>query len=294
VPDQTVGYTQLRTEEVDIANIEPAQFEEAQKLSQVNTFRFFTVGAAWEYVSFNLRDPRFQDLHVRQAFSYAIDRSRMVDTVGQGFVKPQYSIFPVTSPVFTDNVVHYDFNPDRSRELLSSAGWLMGSDGVLVKDGKPFEVRLFSNTGSKRREQIATRTQEYLRQVGVKANIVIEEFGALNNRVNKEHDFELAVRGFVAGTDPNGQSNVWKKDSPQNSAGYENPAVEQLFQQGAAACSMDQRRPYYQQIQSILADDAPFIFLWTNESAVGVNKRIEGPAPGPLPLRWNLPEWSSN
>ncbi|MFN0070975.1 MAG: ABC transporter substrate-binding protein [Chloroflexota bacterium] len=294
VPDSTAGYTQFRTGEVDVADIEPAQFEDTLRLPHANAFRYFTVGAAWDYIGFNLRDGRFQDVRVRRAFSHAIDRSRMIDTIRQGFSKPQYSIFPVTSPVFSDDVARYDFDPDRARQLLSEAGWVVGSGGLFEKSGEPFEVRLFSNTGNKRREQIATRTQEYLRQVGVKANIIIEEFGALSNRVNKANDFDLAVMGWVAGVDPNGQSNIWKKGSPQNGAGYDNPAVERLFQQGAAACSMDERRPHYQQIQQILAEDAPYIFLWTNESAVGVNKRVEGPAPGPLTLRWNATEWSIN
>jgi peptide/nickel transport system substrate-binding protein len=128
----------------------------------------------------------------------------------------------------------------------------------------------------------------------VKVNINIEEFASLTNRVYKEKDFDLVVLGWVAGFDPNGQYNVWKTDSPQNGMGYSNPTVEQLFQQGAAACSMDQRRPYYQQVQKILNEDAPYVFFWTQESAVGVNNRIEGPAPGPLPVRWNAPEWSVN
>jgi peptide/nickel transport system substrate-binding protein len=76
--------------------------------------------------------------------------------------------------------------------------------------------------------------------------------------------------------------------------GYNNPTVEQLFKQGAASCSMDERRPHYQQVQKLLNEDAPYVFFWTQESAVGVNKRIDGPAPGPLPVRWNLPEWSVN
>lgn len=294
VPDQTAAYTQFRTAEVDVSDIDPSQFEEALRLPHANTFRYFTAGAAWDYIGFNLRDPRFQDVRVRHAFSHAMDRSRMIDTIRQGFSKPQYSIFPVTSPVFSDDVARYDFDPQRARELLAEAGWSMGPSGFLEKDGEPFEIRLFYNTGNKRREQIATRAQEYLRQVGVKVNLVVEEWGTLTNRVNKLNDFDLVVMGWTAGLDPNGQSNVWKKGSPQNSVGYDNPAVEQLFAEGAQACSMDQRRPYYQQIQNILAQDAPYIFLWTNESSMGVNKRIEGPAPGPLSLRWNVPEWTAN
>jgi peptide/nickel transport system substrate-binding protein len=291
VQDQTAAYTQFRTGDVDTVALDPPQFDETLKGTNTTAYRYFVNGAAWDYIGFNLRDPRFQDLRVRQAFSHAMNRSQMIDTIRQGFSRPQYSIFPVTSPVFADDVVRYDYDPQKSKELLKDAGWAMGASGTLEKDGKPFEVRLYTNTGNKRREQIATRGQEYLREVGVKADIISEEFASLQTRMNKDHDFDLVIGGWTGGVEPNGQANVWKKDSPQNAVGYDNPAVERLFAQGASECTMDARRPYYEQIQSTIAAEAPYIFLWTNENTTGMSKRVQGAQPGPLPLRWNVHDW---
>ena len=86
---------------------------------------------------------------------------------------------------------------------------------------------------------------------------------------------------------------IWSAESiPDLNAGaYENPTVEALFDQGAHEFDQSRRKAIYGEIQRILAEDQPYIFLYANKAYEGVSHRLGGIVPSPLGLDWNLEQW---
>ena len=105
--------------------------------------------------------------------------------------------------------------------------------------------------------------------------------------------WDMNVGGWSATIDPYWMYQIWSAESiPDLNAGaYQNPAVEALFDQGAHEFDQSQRKAIYGEIQRILAEDQPYIFLYANKAYEGVSNRLGGIVPSPLGLDWNLEQW---
>src|SRR5579863_2583324 len=80
-------------------------------------------GTVLSYLAFNLRDPILQNVRVRQALAYAIDRQPMIHYLLRDFARPAYNLLPPESWAYDPQVSHYDYDPDRARQLLEQAGF---------------------------------------------------------------------------------------------------------------------------------------------------------------------------
>jgi len=86
---------------------------------------------------------------------------------------------------------------------------------------------------------------------------------------------------------------VWAEQNiPQLNAGaYVNKRVEELFKQGAREFDRERRKQIYQEIQRILAEDVPYIFLTMNKAYTGISNRIGGVEVSPLGIGYNIEQW---
>ncbi len=294
VKDNTVNTQLFKTQEVDIATPDPVDWDEVKSLPFANAYTYYpTSGASWTYIGFNLRNPVLGDKAVRQAISTAINKQQMIDKIRQGHAKTQFSIFAASSWAYTDNVPKFEFNADKAKQMLKDAGFTPGSDGILQKNGQALKFRIHYNAGNKQREQIATISQQYLKDVGIAVEVIPEEWTAYLKRIGETRDFDMFVLGWSTGVEPNGSANIWKSDGGQNDPGYKNAEVDKLFDQAAtvAGCKQEDRKKVYEQIQKIIAEDQPYVFLYTSESLVAVNKRIQVNPVTPLGLSYDLQKW---
>ena len=76
-----------------------------------------------------------------------------------------------------------------------------------------------------------------------------------------------------------------------NSSGYINPEVERLFEEGGKTYDNEIRKEKYQEIQRIIAEDSPYVFLFYSKARSGQNKRIQGIEPTALGIGWNSEDW---
>ena len=297
VKDATVSYAMLKTGEADESGIQPQDFDEAQGQLDLRHLPLLLLRGAWDYIGFNLKNPILADKRVRQALSYGArqeedDRPRS----SSGFAKPQYSIYPSTSPVFTDDLPKFDFDVAQGEGACSTmpAG-RPGSDGIRVKDGKRLTLRLHFNAGNKRREQIATVAQQYWKDVGVEVSVNQEEWGAFLKRVNETKDFDTIVLGWVGGYEPHGQSNIWSTGQPQNYIGYSNPQIDDLFKkgvtdlvrhEGAASRSTSRSRRYWPRIRRT-SSSGPTRASSASTSASRASTPIRSG------FSWNVDKWYS-
>ena len=297
IPDQSTMFMELRAGGVDMMGLTPIQYTR-----QTNTeyfrknFRKYRYPVfAYTYLGFNLKHPFFKDRRVRRAISYAIDKKEIIDVVlfGLGTVATGPYV-PNTWP-YNPDVQRYDYNPELARRLLKEAGWMdKDGDGVLEKDGVPFEFTILTNMGNSLREKTATIIQWRLKQVGIKVNVRLVEWSAFINEFIDKRRFEAVILGWSMGLDPD-QYDIWHSSKTHekefNFISYSNPEVDRLLEMGRRVFDQQKRKKIYYRFQEILAEDAPYVFLYVPDALPIVHARFRGIKPSPIGITYNIHKW---
>ncbi len=295
VPSVEVAYQMLKTGEVDYASFTPDNYPDAKKLPNVTVYEWWPAAASWSYLGFNLRRPWLQDVNVRHALARAMDRNAIAEHVLNGLARPTYTVFPTSSWVHNPNVLKNDYDPESSKTLLDQAGWVPGPGGIRHKDGKPLKLRiLFGPNTSRTRERIAAVAQQAWKDLGVEAEVQGLEWGTyLSTLKSPPFDWDISVLGWNSTLEPHWMNQIWREDSiPElNAVGYVNKRVEQLFDQGLREFDREKRKAIYQEIQDVISKDAPYVFLTTDLSYIGISNRIGGIEPTPLGIAHNREKW---
>ncbi|NJN84482.1 MAG: hypothetical protein HC802_20840 [Caldilineaceae bacterium] len=109
----------------------------------------------------------------------------------------------------------------------------------------------------------------------------------------EEPDWDMFIGGWRATIEPHIMYTIWAEESiPElNSVAYINKDVEALFKEAGATYDTDFRREKYQEVQRIVAEEAPYIFLDYRKSWSGQNNRVQGIEPTALGIGWNSDDW---
>jgi peptide/nickel transport system substrate-binding protein len=291
-----IAFEWLRTGEVDAFSPLPDDYEQARRLSHVVVCEWWPATGNWSYIGFNLRQPKVQDVRVRQALAHAVDRQAIIDRVMYGLARPTYSAYGPNCWCYNPDVPKRDYDLAKARQLLDEAGWRPGSDGIRTKDGERLQLRLlFGPNTNKVREKIATIVQASFKEVGVQIDITGLEWAAYLSALRQppHTGWDLNVGGWQATIDPHWMYQIWSEENiPElNSGAYRNPEVEALFKRGVREFDADGRKKIYGDIQRILTEDQPYIYLYQTKSFEAISNRIGGLKPSPLGLGWNIEEW---
>jgi peptide/nickel transport system substrate-binding protein len=298
IPSQATIFLELKAKGVDYSQLTAVQYK---RQTEYPAFRkayakFRYPGTAYTFLAFNLKDPRFADRRVRQAFAHAVDKRELLDGVAMSLAQEAHGPIRPGNWAFTDQVTRYEFDPEKAKRLLEEAGWMdRDGDGVVEdKNGRPFAFTIRTNQGNDERKKIAEITQQRLKDVGVKVEIQAIDWASFIKEFVKPRKFEVLVLGLGFGSDPD-QYVLWHSSQvgpdQMNRTGYANPEVDALLEKGRASCHRDERVKTYHQIQEILAQDIPMIFLYVRDALPVVSSRVYGVDPGPAGMLWNLPEW---
>ena len=290
-----LGFQALKSGDIDYnASIQPSDYKSAKKLSNINVPEWYAANGNWTYAGFNLRRPAWQDLKVRQAIAYATDRNGIIASVLYGLGRPTYSAFPQSSWAYNPNVEHYDFNVNKAKDLLKQAGYNLDSQKKLVKDGKPLTIKMLYPTSSPTRTQIATILQQQLGQLGATVNVQGLEFQAYISAIQSEpFDWDIQLGGWSSTIDPHWSYQIWSEQSipDLNPGAYVNKQVETLFDQGSKEFDLNKRKQIYGQIQQMITNDLPYVFLYEVLSFAGLNKKIRGITATRLGIEYNMNKW---
>lgn len=296
IPSQATTFLELKAKGVDSASLTALQY---QRQTDYPAFKraytkFRYPSNAYTYFGFNLKDPRFADRRVRQAFAHAINKRELIDGVILGLGREATGPYKPGTWAYTDKVKTYPYDMNRARQLLAEAGWKRNADGLLVKDGKPFTFEILTNQGNDERKKIAEIIQSQLHELGVGVEIRIIEWAALLKEYIRKRRFEAIVLGWGTGIDPD-QFVIWhsSQQSPEqmNHISYTNPEADAALERGRAACVREERVKHYHRLQEILAEDQPIVFLYFRDALPVVSSRIHGIDPGPNGITFNFTKW---
>lgn len=231
------------------------------------------------WMAFNLREKPFNDVRVRKAMAYAIDRKFIVDTVFKGETVMETGPISSQSPFYSSDVNLYEQDFEKANQLLDEAGYPRD------KTGKRFSFRMLYMP---ERAGINLKISEYLRHIflrnlGIEA--VIEHPADFNDWTQKvsHADFQMTSDDVFNWGDPvigvhrtYLSSNIRKGVIWSNTQGYQNPEADALMDQAGSELDFKKRYALYKKFQKLIMDDLPLYPIFQPIFAVAHDKNLGG------------------
>lgn len=276
--DANTHVAQLLSKELSIFALEDtASIERIEKQDGVNVYPRETTRFFW--ISLNQEHEQFQDKRIRQAMLHAIDRENIIDTVLQGYgTVADAGVAPALQEYYTDDVAHFEYNPEKAKQLLAEAGWEdTDGDGIIEKDGKPFTIN-FEIGIQGDLEPIAQLIQQYLNQVGFDVKLETMEWNSMIEKVVINRDYEMSLNWWRYPTDPDLLSYIHSSTAGtgNNIPGYKNEEMDRLLEEGARTSDIEERKQIYTEAQQLMAEEQPYLFLWYPQEAQVQIEQLKG------------------
>jgi len=216
------------------------------------------------------------DLAVRQAMNFALDRQLIVDQGMFGVTKPAYGPLWESTPYYSPEVeTLYPYDPEKAKQLLDEAGWAPGGDGIREKDGQRLTVSLASTDFINPLREIS---QALWSEVGIELDVqtmtVAAAFEAIGNS-----EVNTTSQAWVS-SDPVVLTNLFH--SKNNKGGfawskYSDPHLDELLESGESTIDEDERASIYAEIQKIIMENALIIPYYGNaETSIAFESRYQG------------------
>jgi peptide/nickel transport system substrate-binding protein len=217
----------------------------------------------------NLTNPLLGRLPVRQAIAYAIDKSAVSRLGESGYQKPANQtgvVTPTFQSWFSSSVKQPTFNPGKAQQILKSAGFTKGSDGI-YKDSKgnslSFTIKTISGY-SDWDASLQVITQD-LKAVGIKVTVEDENSGPYTSDIESGH-FQLAYAGSGGVAATPGPSPYYELRGllfsgdigSTNFSRFKSPSTDALFNKYSSATPAQQKQ-IINQIQKVMVDQIPLI-----------------------------------
>ena len=297
IPDSSTMFMELKSGGIDLMGLSPIQYSRETDSNDFralfNKYRY--PASAFTYLGYNLRNPLFSDRRVRQALTSAINKDEIIHGVLLGMGQVAHGPYKPGTWAFNPNIRDFDYNPSRAQALLAEAGWkVKNSDGMLVKDGKPFQFTILTNQGNDERLKTAVIIQHRLKAIGIDVKIQVREWASFLSQHIDKGNFESVILGWTISPDPD-LFDIFhsSKTGPRelNFIGYKNPEVDRLLVEGRGTFDVEKRRMCYYRIQDILAADQPYTFLYVPDALPVVSARFRGIEPAPAGITYNFIKW---
>jgi peptide/nickel transport system substrate-binding protein len=278
VPEASVRAIALETGDAD-SSAWPLVTEDDLRLAETGDFTtFVTSNVAVNHFPLNNTNPKLADKRVRQAMLHAIDRQTVIDDIFSGAAQlATANLSPAMGDYYTADVAEYPYDVERAAALLDEAGWTLGSDGIRAKDGEPLSFVCTVITGDQARRPEAEVVQQYLREVGIDMQIEEAPVATILERMrNAEMDAAL-FNWTYGGEDGDPDASVTlRSDGTNNFSRYNNPRVDELLDQGLREVDREKRVAIYHEIQQIVADEVPFLYMMYWDGYTHFNRRVKG------------------
>jgi len=329
VESQDTSLLQFRSGGLDYIAVSPEYFSLLKRQEKQGNFNIDNGGPAYgtTFISFNLnRGSRngkplvapvksrwFNTVEFRQAVAYAIDRQTMINNTFRGLGKLQNSPISIQSPYYLApeaGLPVYEYNPDKAKELLKSAGFQYNAQQQLLDaEGNRVRFVLITNAGNKTREAMAAQIKQDLSKIGIQVDVNPIAFGTLVDKLSNTLDWECYLLGFSGGNEPNSGSNIWSVEGglhsfnqkPQTGqptiTGREVADWEQkisdLYIDAAQELDKQKRKELYSETQRLTQEYLPMIYLVNPLSLAAIRDRIQGVEYSALGgVTWNIHELS--
>jgi peptide/nickel transport system substrate-binding protein len=282
ISDMNAMQAELQAGRVDIAPMPTSLSPDAVKRLeqdpnlQVKAFP----GSNVRLLTLNTSSPPLDNVKVRQAIAYAIDRESLIKNLILSFAKIAHSIIPEESWAYSTGQV-YSYDPAKAKQLLDEAGFRdPDGDGPRMRFEKPIVYKLSGSSIGGR--QYAGVIQNSLKEIGIPVEIQTPEQNTLFDELRRGN-FQIAYSQWVGGN----QDPIFYKDlfatseiptqtrPSRNRSRYSNPELDALLDEAVNTFDRAKARQLYVKVQDIISRDVPIIPLWYESNIVIAKKNVQ-------------------
>jgi peptide/nickel transport system substrate-binding protein len=286
-------------------------------------------GNFWDYLAFNLADPKnpqngldangnpidqghhpiFGDKRVRQAIARAVDIDAMIKAAVFGEGERMTSMIIPASWAYNKDLAPIKYDVEAAKKLLDEAGWIdddnnpntprVAKGALYAKDGTPLRFTMLGNEGNSRRAAEGQLIQDQLKQIGIDAQYQAIDFTTFQEIQNSQ-TFDAVMLAWQQGypDDPD-QTQLFTPVSDVVGSGndftsYNNPEFTKLNEQARTlpGCDPAERKKIYDQMQVILQDDVPYLWMYAINGMYAADASVKGFGPYPSNKWWNIDTWN--
>ena len=279
IDDQDALDMALANGEIDLIAQETANG--ASKFTDTSKYTTDTVTTTRaNFLSFNLKTEGLDDLAVRQAINYCIDREGYADVVYQGFATPCYGIYPDNLAFGgTDglNLTVDSYDADKAKEILADAGYQdTDGDGILDKDGVNLSFKVLTYSYNDNCIQLADMLQAELSQIGIELSIETQD--VLDDPL-ASGDFDLAILNYAMapiGTPSYFINMLFTTGASNNYGGYSNEKVDALAAEIGTTSDNEKVVSLTRELEQQVLDDMPFAFVADQQLIFVYSNKVKG------------------
>ncbi len=273
IPEPTARVAALLSGEVDMIVVVPPDAIESIKNDPNLTYEQGPSLHYW-FIQLNSQEPPFDDVRVRQAVNYAVDKESLATDILAGSAVPATQPMPAANWSYNPDVVGYPYDPERARELLAEAGYPDGfqANMIIPQSGSGMMIPV----------QMNEYIQGNLRDVGIEVGIQSYEWVSylgiwgqgLNADVTMGNQSIMASDPYVANFLLSGA--FTPAEGGWNIGYYENPEVDALLAEALATPDREARAEIYHEAWAMITEDAPWIFVVNDLQPMGFKKSVQG------------------
>jgi peptide/nickel transport system substrate-binding protein len=248
LPDDTVKMIALRTGEVDLTDNVPAT--EVATIQRDEKLAFASIpSTGYRSIYLNNAAPPFDDVRLRQALAWAVDRDELIRLGSLGVGTPAYGSIAPPQWAYDPTFKPFKRDLEKVQELLTEAG---------VPDGFSFTIKVANSPDEIRMVEVL---QQQAAEAGIDVELIIGEYTALRSTVI-EGDYDAFYVGWLGGPDPD--TNTWNSfhsDGWFNWVNYSNPEVDRLLDEARSISDIEERTLLYRQAEELISSEAAMVFL---------------------------------
>ncbi len=295
VPDTNTLFNEVRTHDLDAAEIEASFVKLAQASPGIAVVEASTLG--YRHLDFNTTHPGLDERDVRLALSYALDRDAIFNKIYFGIGDRTPGDQLVSTGWGDPHIPRYPHDPAKANAMLDRAGWKRGPDGIRTKGGQRLAFVMRSIAGQKPAEALEVEAQSDWQKIGVDLTIKNSPGATLfANGIGPlpAGDYDVGYYGFLREPDPDDSEMIGPDSVPPNGRNwtrYRDPVIGDLQRRALEAVDENKRRALYVRIERRIAENDPFDTIYWIPSIIGYNVDLHGlqPTPGTT-IFWNANE----
>ncbi len=212
-------------------------------------------------MAINCSRPPFNNVKVRQALNYAIDKQKVLDTAYSGG-KVIGTFMDYGNAYYKDFTNLYPYNPEKAKQLLKEAG--VGKDTV---------IKMYLPQNYPPHVKAGEMYQDMLSKVGLNVKIQMVDWSTWISDVYRGSKFDLTVIGHTGKLDPNGTLSGYGKGKYVQ---WYNDEAASLIEKAAETMGYKKRKAIYDKVLGIMAEQVPFVYVGSSYRTSGIRKNVTG------------------
>jgi peptide/nickel transport system substrate-binding protein len=285
ISDQVTAVTAMKDEAIDLMySVKPAEYHKLVKNEDFN--KKFNLkqeeSFAYTYIGVNTKNEILKDKNVRKALAHITDVNKIISVIYYDYAQEIACFVHPRKKHYNTDLKPYTFDLQKAISLLEAAGFTQTDENgtryrTVNGQMQKLSFSIKYNSGNDQRENIASFMKENAKKVGIQLEVEAREWTVYLEEC-KNHDFDLYVLGWIQEAildDPKQLFHTEAINGGSNYVGFGNAYTDQLILNIRTEMDEAKRIVLFKELQAIIHDEVPYIFLFAPYNLMAINKRFE-------------------